>query len=75
MAYLYWPITWSNELGIRYGTPLWACGMIMLLSTLIYIFLKVVINMKMAFFTSLKVHNLVKRTRILWHTTIDCVLI
>jgi len=39
------PITWSNELGFRYGIPLWACGMIMLFPTLKYITLKVVKNM------------------------------
>jgi len=35
----------SNELGFRYGIPLWACGMIMLLSALKYITFKVVKNM------------------------------
>jgi len=75
-------ITWSKRLGSRYGIPLWACGMIMLLSALKYITLKVVKNMtdfmslililrrftEMGLLSIFKAHNLVNWTRIsIWH--------
>jgi len=44
MAHLYGLVDCSKGLGFRYGIPLWACGMIMLLSAIIYITIKVVKN-------------------------------